>query len=112
MSINAFRFLSKLKSTTRIEAKRAYVVIFHYLDTQSAEGQSDPGAVSVVHTSMHTQEVVVGNGPRLCKCLELVQPLARDVELQQAGLHHAEQPRHPPTFLHRVLVALPVTQTD
>lgn len=41
-------------------------------------------------TSMRTQEVVVGNGPRLGKGLELVKPLAGDVELQKAGLHHVE----------------------
>lgn len=57
-------------------------------------------------TSMRTQEVVVGNGPRLGKGLELVKPLAGDVELQEAGLHHVEKARHPPTFLQSVLVAL------
>lgn len=45
---------------------------------------------TVARTSMQTQEVAVGNGPRLSKGLELVQPLAGDVELQEAGLHHVE----------------------
>lgn len=43
-----------------------------------------------IRTSMQTQEVIIGNGPWLGKCLELVKPLAGDVELQKAGLHHVE----------------------
>lgn len=39
---------------------------------------------------MQTQKVTVGNGPWFSKGLELVQPLAGDVELQEAGLHHVE----------------------
>lgn len=64
---------------------------------------------TAVHTSMRTQEVAVGNGPRFCEGLELVEPLAGDVELQEAGFHHAEQTRHSPAFLKRVLVALSAT---
>ena len=63
-------------------------------------------------TSMRTQEVVVGNGPRFSKGFELVKPLAGDVELQEAGLHHVEKTRHPPTFLQSVLVALSVMGTN
>lgn len=66
----------------------------------------------VIHTSMQTQEVVVGNGPRLSKGLELVKPLPGDVELQKAGLHHVEQTGHPPTFFQCVLVALSVPGTN
>lgn len=60
---------------------------------------------------MHTKEVIVGNGARLCKGLEFVEPLPGDVELQKAGFHHAQQPRHPPTLFHCVLAALSVTET-
>lgn len=58
-------------------------------------------------TSVCTQEVTVGDGPGLGKCPELVEPLARDVELQQARLHHVEQSRHSPPLLLRLLAALP-----
>lgn len=46
--------------------------------------------IVIVCTSMRAQEVIIGNWPRLGKGLELVKPLAGDVELQKAGLHHAE----------------------
>lgn len=45
---------------------------------------------AVIRTSMRTQEVVIGDGPRLSEGLELVKPLPGDVELQKAGLHHVE----------------------
>lgn len=56
---------------------------------------------------MCTQEVAVGDGPGLGERPELVEPLARDVELQQARLHHVEQRRHSPPLLLRLIAAPP-----
>lgn len=62
---------------------------FPFRDTLTSE-RFQYDEYTVARTSMQTQEVAVGNGPRLSKGLELVQPLAGDVELQEAGLHHVE----------------------
>lgn len=58
-------------------------------------------------TSVCTQEVTVADGSGLGERPELVEPLARDVELQQARLHHVEQSSHSPPLLLRLLAALP-----
>lgn len=62
---------------------------FLFRDTLTSEWFQYDNDV-VVRTSMWTQEVVIGNWPWLSKGLELVKPLAGDVELQEAGLHHVE----------------------
>lgn len=67
--------------------------------------------IRVVLTSVGTQEVMVGDGSWLSKGFELVQPLAGDVELQEAWLHHVEQTGHLPPLLLSLLVTLPVTHT-
>ncbi len=54
---------------------------------------------------------MVGDGSWLSEGFELVQPLAGDVELQEAWLHHVEQTGHLPPLLQSLVVTLPVTHT-
>lgn len=61
---------------------------------------------------MGTQEVMVGDGSWLSEGFELVQPLAGDVELQEAWLHHVEQTGHLPPLLLSLIVTLPVAHTN
>lgn len=68
--------------------------------------------IRVVLTTVGTQEVMVGNGSWLSKGFELVQPLAGNVELQEAWLHHVEQTGHLPPLLLSLIVTLPVAHTN
>lgn len=58
-------------------------------------------------TSMRAQERVVGDGTRLCKRVEFIEPLSRDVELEQAGFLHVGEGNHLLTFPHSLFAALP-----
>lgn len=58
-------------------------------------------------TSMGTQEGVVGDGPWLCKGVELVEPFSGHVEAEQAGFPHGSQGHYLLPLTHGLLTALP-----
>lgn len=56
---------------------------------------------------MGAQKGVVGDGPRLSKGVEFIEPLSRDVELEQTVLLHAGQGHDLLTLSHSLLTAFP-----
>lgn len=56
---------------------------------------------------MGTQKGVVGDGPRLSKGVEFIEPLSGDVELEQTVLLHAGQGHDLLTLSHSLLTAFP-----
>lgn len=83
---------------------------------KEAQGESwglacpTPTLISPRHrllTSMGAQEGVVGDGPWLCKGVELVEPFSGHVEAQQAGFPHGSQGHYLLPLTHGLLTALP-----
>lgn len=56
---------------------------------------------------MGAQKGMVGDGPRLSKGVEFIEPLSRDVELEQTVLLHAGQGHDLLTLSHSLLTAFP-----